>query len=162
MSEIWYRRNGGAPAPLPSFAVDEAGNNWTDLANNPEGREACGFQPAPEQPDYDPATQIVRWDDAAEAWAVEDKPEVPAATQLPLPLTKFQFIGLVQSAGGMTDDMLAEAADNVLFRAFWIKFQMVTQVEKTDPVTAASLQALEEAGYLPNGSAPVLNAWPKG
>lgn len=131
-----WRRNSGELQELPFADYDPTGTHWTDLVNNPDGRAACGW--------------------------VEDPAAVPppAPPRPPAVLSRLGFVGLVQAAGGMTDFMLMEAADNVLFRAFWVKFQMAEQVEKGDPITVAALTALEEAGYLPNGSSAVLSAWP--
>ena len=71
-----YRQNGSAPAPLPSVAYSANGDAWTDLANNPDGLAACGFVLAPDQLDFDPATQAVRWD--GDAWVVDELPPQPA------------------------------------------------------------------------------------
>lgn len=83
-----------------------------------------------------------------------------AARHPPLVLSKLQFIGLAQMAGGMTDTMLSTAHADPAFGAFWIKFQMAENVTRDDPITAASLGALQMANYLPNGAAAVLKAWP--
>ena len=88
---------------------------------------------------------------------VADVPPEPA----PAVLSKLQFIGLAQMAGGMTDAMLVTAQADPNFAAFWIKFQMAGSVECEDPTTAAALGALEAAGYLPEGIDAVLSAWPK-
>jgi hypothetical protein len=50
VTERWSK-NGGPAQALPFMDQDAAGNGWTNLANNPEGRAACGWIPAgvPEQ-----------------------------------------------------------------------------------------------------------------
>ena len=73
-----YRRNGGAPAPLPFDAFDAGNDHWTNLAENAEGRAACGFVEAPPVPAFDPGAEAVRWDEAGEAWVIEALPPPPA------------------------------------------------------------------------------------
>lgn len=51
-----YRRNGGAPAPLPAVAYTDKGFSRTDLANQPESRRELGFVLFGS---YDPTTQVV-------------------------------------------------------------------------------------------------------
>jgi hypothetical protein len=68
-----YQRGGGEPAPLPFSAYDSTGRVWTDLANNPEGIEACGFVPGPDKP----ASAI--W--LQDAWIVVSTPDYDRDTQ---------------------------------------------------------------------------------
>lgn len=42
MAERWSKR-GGPGLPLPFMDTDASGSVWSDLANSPEGREACGW-----------------------------------------------------------------------------------------------------------------------
>lgn len=163
-----WRKNGGAPEELPFSDRDPAGELWTNLLSNREGREACGWAEAPPEPvageDYDPATHTARWDRASGAYVIEARPPAPPPPPPPEPvpvaLTKLQFVGLAQAAGGMTDAMLVTAKKAEAFEAFWLKFDMALDVRRADPLTEASLGALEAAGYLPNGAAAVLAAWP--
>lgn len=161
MTELLYRRSGGVPGALPFGAFDANNDYWSDLANNPEGREACGFVAAPYPAGFDDEKQVATWDEAAEAWVISDRPAPPPPPEpAPIVLTKLQFIGLAQAAGGMTDTMLVQAKNSSAFEAFWLKFQMAESVAKADPITAASLGALAQAGYLPKGAAAVMSAWP--
>jgi hypothetical protein len=41
-----WRKNGGPARDLPDRDQDEAGSVWTDLANSPDARAACGWAPA--------------------------------------------------------------------------------------------------------------------
>ncbi len=88
MSDLHYRRDGGPPDLLPFSAVDDAGQFWTDLPNNPAGVAACGFVPGPSKPqagvDYDPAAQVPRWDEVAEAWMLDMLPPPPPPTKADL------------------------------------------------------------------------------
>lgn len=163
MTDTLYRRHGGAPDALPFGAFDAKNDYWTDLANSPVGRKACGFVAAPYPDGFDPDTQVATWDEATEAWVVSDQPAPPPApAPVPQILTKLAFIALCQSAGGMTDAMLVTAQADAQFAAFWIKFQMAENVQRDDAITKTSLGALHAAGYLPKGAAAVTAAWPKG
>jgi hypothetical protein len=68
---LWMRA-GGEPQPLPYFDQDPDQNIWSDLANNADGRAACGWVEAPPRPDVDPATATVTWD--AGKWVVTPIP----------------------------------------------------------------------------------------
>ena len=71
-----YRKNGGAPQPLPAVDYDDVGLSWTDLANNPPGLVACGWTPAPPVPSYDSALEILTWSAEGEAWTLTPGPPV--------------------------------------------------------------------------------------
>lgn len=153
-----YQRNGGEPAPLPSIAFDERNFAYTQPYAE-EDLAMLGFSPAPAQPEFDPATQRVEWRDGA--WVVVDLPPAPPqSAPAPTVLGRLRFIVLCQTAGGMTDAMLVEAQKNPAFEAFWIKYQMASAVERDDPITRGALDALAAGGYLPNGKAAVIAAWP--
>ena len=40
--KLWSK-NGGPPQALPDSDLDAKGDNWTDLANHADAREACGW-----------------------------------------------------------------------------------------------------------------------
>ena len=161
MTDAFYRRNGGTPAPLPTIYHDAANNAFTPPYAD-EDLARLGFVLAPPRP-ADTDTQTAEWDAEAEAWAMVDRPPAPPAPEpVPAILFRLQFIELAQAAGGMTDAMLVKAQGDPAFSAFWIKFQMASVVERDDPVTAASLDALAGGGYLPKGKAAVVAAWPEG
>lgn len=161
MSTPLYRRDGGEPRPLPFSAMDASGNNWTDLANNPEGREACGFVPAPDQPAYDPATQAVRWDGATEAWVVEALPPPPPPPEpVPLSLTKLAFVTLCQKAGGMTPTLYMQARKSPDFEYLWDMLGFAEVVDRDNEFTVMALDALEAGKFMPKGKAAVIAAWP--
>lgn len=153
IGEQLYRRNGGPPERLPFAAYDAAGNSWTNLIGNEEGRIASGFVEAPPKPD-----PRAVWDVGADGWVVP--PPSPPPEPVPVPLGRLTFIMLAQEAGGMTDTMLVTAQKDERFEAFWTKFQMASTVERDHKVTSDALQALQATGYLPNGAAAVEAAWP--
>ena len=64
-----FTRGGLEPTELPAADMDGQGNTWTNLADNPFGREACGWTPVP-APMFDPATQRLEWMEVG--WAVID------------------------------------------------------------------------------------------
>lgn len=84
-----YRKDGGAPQALPAIDYDAAGQPWTDLASNAEGRAACGWTLAPAQPSYDPSTEEVVWVDGA--WEVRALPPAPEPALQPIRVTKIDF-----------------------------------------------------------------------
>nr|USU31124.1 hypothetical protein NG677_17500 [Methylobacterium sp. OTU13CASTA1] len=171
-----------APGPLPFAATTSTGEPRTDLLGQyeagyltladiadmslwPANLNEVPFDPETEAP----ADLIMTLDHGARTVAaVRGKrpltPEEIEARKPPPPvpaiLGKVEFITLVQMAGGMTDEMLVDAHANPLFAAFWIKLQMASVVQRDYPTTPAALDALAFAGYLPNGKAAVLAAWP--
>jgi len=170
------------PAPLPFEATTSKGEPRTDLA----GQYAQGFltladladmglwkatlTEVPYNPDTEAPTDITKTlnTKAKTVACVRGKrpltAEEIAARQPPAPvpavLGKVEFITLVQMAGGMTDKMLITAQKDPNFEAFWLKFQMASSVQRDYPTTAGGLDALAAGGYLPNGKAAVLGAWP--
>ena len=89
-------------------------------------------------------------------------PVVPVVPQpvVPKPLTQLEFIRLCRSAGGSTPEMIVTAKTDPALAYMWMEFEMAHGVEKGDPSTAEGLGALQELGYLPNGTQAVLDAWP--
>lgn len=70
-----WQKNGGDPATLPFQDAQADGTIWTNLADNPEGRAACGWTQAPDEPPYNPATQQVAWVNGT--WVVQPIPTPP-------------------------------------------------------------------------------------
>lgn len=101
MTEALYRRNGGIPAALPFDAFDAKGDHWTDLANKPDGRAACGYVLGPSKPAYDEATQDARWDAASEVWLVERRPPPPPPSKADL-LAYAESVFAFRRDGGVT------------------------------------------------------------
>ena len=97
-----WRKNGGAPQALPFRDIDADNNMWTDLANNEEGRAACGWTEAPAMPDYDPATQDIAWVDGA--WVVTDRPPPPVTLPSEVPMWKVMRVLITR---GEDDDLQA-------------------------------------------------------
>ncbi|MCB8835928.1 hypothetical protein [Aurantimonas sp. VKM B-3413] len=161
MSDL-YTRAGSVPAPLPIRFVDDDGEVWTDLAGQlAEGHlshqqiSGWGFVQADPAPDHDPGHRV-EWDGAA--WVQVALP--PAPNPQPLALGKLDFMLLVQHAGGTSDAQLTEASKDPTLESFWVKYQMASEVHRDHPVTAAALAALDGLGYIPNGAAAVIAAWP--
>lgn len=134
----------------------------------PEGWETRGLwrvvnaplpehDPAAERPEpgalvVDAEARVVR-----QGWTVQPLPA--ELRPQPRPLTKLQFVGLCQSAGGMTDEQLVAAHEDARLRALWLKLSLATAVELTDPATTAGLEAMQALGHLPDAQA-VIDAWP--
>lgn len=78
-----WRKAAGPAGKLPFMDASAGGRVWTDLANNPEGREACGWAPAgvPDQVTRDQAVAVLRergllaW---LEAWLATNRPDLLA------------------------------------------------------------------------------------
>ncbi|WP_279483400.1 hypothetical protein [Aureimonas sp. SK2] len=167
----------GLPTELQGLDLVTLANLPAALDPVPEQFEDVGFWPADLLPvEFDARKKVATGEFAvtldAEAKRVSATPilrdltaeEIAALPSVPEPrpttLGRLQFIVLAQSAGGMTDAMLVEAKDNPAFAAFWIKYQMAEAVERDDPITRGSLDALAAGGYLPKGKAAVIEAWP--
>lgn len=154
-----YHTTTSAPAALPIYHRDSAGKLHSALYEKTDAAlEALGLYLTPDKPTYDPATQRVQWDQAAQDWAIEDLSPPPAPQ--PVQLTKLQFITLGQTDGGMTDAQLVAARSDENLAAMWIKLEMATSVDRDNADTQAAIGALDLLGYLPNGAAAVLAAWP--
>lgn len=158
MTANLWRKAGRAPGPLPFFDVDAAGQPWTDLVNSPEGRDACGYIEAPE-PSYDPATEILVWDFAAEDWRVE--PTLPPiAVTGPVRIAKFwlferftedqerRFAVLEFQARNLSPADLADPAKEPLFQLqrFLRRLDALTIVELDAAGTLAGFELLRLLG----------------
>lgn len=69
-----WQKNDGAPQSLPFQDAEADGTVWTDLANNPEGRQRCGWAEAPPKPEADPGCEVI-WVNGA--WAQSPLPPPP-------------------------------------------------------------------------------------
>jgi len=174
------------PAPLPEVATAHDGRRFSSLADQlaaghltvADLADLFDLWPATlDEVAFDPETEaatdfVMTLDSVARTVAavrgkrpltpeeIEARKPPPPPPPVPTVLGKVEFITLVQMAGGMTDEMLVDAHANPLFAAFWIKLQMASVVQRDYPTTPAALDALAFAGYLPNGKAAVLAAWP--
>lgn len=145
------------PAALPPELFGLADSDLADLS--------AALSPVPDQFDgvgYWPAVEADV--DAPEVDAEARRVRVPIALAplepQPKILGKLEFIGLVQMAGGMTDAQLVTAYKAPELEAFWVKYQMASQVVRDHEVTAQALGALDALGFIPNGAAAVIEAWP--
>lgn len=87
--QLWTK-SGAAPVTLPAEDVDADGRIWTDLANNAEGRTACGWTAAPPAPPYDLATEDLVWSPTGE-WFVVLRPQPePVAPVVPAEVWTYQ------------------------------------------------------------------------
>jgi hypothetical protein len=158
VSETLWLRAGFNPAPLPPIAFDALGQPWTDLANNPEGREACGFTPAPPYPDHDPATQAPVWNGAG--WDLAALPEVPPETRrVPkvdffrrfTDVEKVAIYGARKRIAEMTSEEFADIAN-----IGWWKLALVFEtldlipefIELDHPETLDALSAFAQSSFI--------------
>jgi len=170
-----------APVGLPAALVGLSDESLADLPAAldpvPEEFDGVGYWPVDYAPvQYDPRLQTqtgeVTTTADPETGRVVAVPvlrdltedEIAALPPLPVPqprvLGKLEFIGLVQLAGGMTDAQLTTAYKDPQLEAFWVKYQMASQVLRDHAVTTEALGALDALGYIPNGAQAVLDAWP--
>lgn len=86
----------------------------------------------------------------------------PSVNAVPKPklLSKLEFKRLCVSAGGMTGEMYVACNENPLFKEFWLDFQLAQEISRDDEDVNQGLVAMASAGYLPNGAAAVIAAWP--
>ncbi len=102
---LWYTTT-TPPGALPAIAFDEDRNAYTDLANSPAARQACGFREAPPVPAHDPTLQKPVWTGAE--WALEGI--------IPTEVSRLQA-RLALLAAGKLDEIeaaIAAAADRTL------------------------------------------------
>lgn len=130
-----YRKNNGDPVQLPFSDYDAAGDLWTDLANNPDGVTACGYVEAPPQPDFDPATQAVRWDSATSAWVVEALPPPVQPTEV--------YVDKIRFA-----DLLGQPARLAIANARKMAALVVIQPGQTPTTDQQNLLAFEDGASL--------------
>ena len=76
---LWLKGDAD-PMALPYLDVAPNGDTWCDLDNNPDGREACGWAPAPDAPAINPATQALTWSNGG--WVVTAIEQPDPAAQL--------------------------------------------------------------------------------
>jgi hypothetical protein len=88
------------------------------------------------------------------------EPEVPEVVTRYRELTPMELMDLCATAGGMTNELFAQAWQNPQLVTFVGSLQLAKGVERGHPRTEAGLMALEALGYLPDGAQAVLDAWP--
>lgn len=160
--------------PLPPW-LDGIGASEDQIADCAwAGHEGVGYwSEAVTDPALDPATEtltgeIVWSEPDAQTRTVTGErvkraltpEEIVGREPRPQVMSKMQFIRLVQTAGGMSDALLAQAHAEPLLKPFWIKFNMTSEMQRDDIDTQAGLGALAALGLLPNGAQAVIDAWP--
>lgn len=126
--DLW-RKNGGPPRDLPQDDIDASKQSWSDLANNPEGREACGWVRAPEYPEYDTATH-------KPVWGTTDWVIVPI---VPQKVSRMQAKLALDEAGMLdaVETFMASAPPRV--RIYWTE---VSELHRNHPVLLEATTAL--------------------
>jgi len=169
-----YRKHGGEPRDLP--AVDYSGEapdrlSWSDLANNPDGLEACGYAVGPARPDYDPATHVCVWNALAEAWRLDALPPIaePEITAPPpIRIGKFwlferftedqemRFAKLESQVSALSASDLDDPANAGLFQLsrFLRRLSALSLVELDAPGTLASFELLRLLGVFGDPASP--------
>jgi len=166
-----YRKNGDAPQALPFVDLDDQGLSWSDLENNAEGREACGWAPAPVPPAYDPAVHTLSWSDDAEAWVLTEipPPPEPEPPQLqPIRIGKFwllerfsaaqeqRFAALEAQARNLTPAQIADPAFEPFYQLqrFLRRLDALSIIELDAPGTLAGFELLYLLGVFGDPASP--------
>lgn len=167
-----YRKNGGAPRPLPAVDYDELGLSWTDLENNPDGLIACGWSLAPDAPAYDPAVEVLSWSDAGETWVVTPLPPPPDPGPTPPPqpirigkfwlLERFsaaqeqRFAALEAQARTLTPAQIADPAFEPFYQLqrFLRRLDALSIIELDAPGTLAGFELLRLLGVFGDPASP--------
>lgn len=125
-----WRKNGGPPENLPPVDFDASGSAWSDLENNEEGREACGWAPAEDPPAYDATRFIHQWNGGAGGWdLIPLKPQVVSRLQFRLEL---EDRGMLSTA----EDLIAASPKKTQ-----IYYQDSTEFHLTHPVLQSFIGA---------------------
>jgi hypothetical protein len=110
-NDFWIK--GGAAMLLPYR--DQAGGFYYDnLANNPDGRTACGYTKAPDWPDFDPTTQEPIWQGGGWVLFNLPAPSPPLRPELPKSVVIKRLISIGKISAAMTAIMA-----NPAFFALW-------------------------------------------
>lgn len=90
----------------------------------------------------------------------EPGPQTPTGNYRPL--SKIEFVQLVQMAGSVSDAQLVAAYKDSNLEALWLKLGWVNQFYRDNPDVEPALDALVATGYLDaNGKTAVLANWPQ-
>lgn len=154
-----YTRDGSYPAPLPFRIRLKDGRTRTDPTSfTLEEIADAGYIPAPEEPQYDPATQRINWDGSD--WIVSDLPPVVISY---MTLNKLEAIELFRSVTGKGDiEELAMRKDPAL-ELLWMKWEtdVPQSIHRDNPVVGVFLDGLIAAGHATaEHKAAMLDAWP--
>lgn len=93
-------------------------------------------------------------------WVLAIYSEPPVNTPTYKVLNQLQFIELCQEVGGMTDDALVAAKNDILLAAMWIKFNAAKEFAINDIRTVKGLEVLEALGYLQKSVQYIIANWP--
>jgi len=149
-----WTKDGSIPGPLPAQDADSGGRIWTNLPDNVEGRQACGWTEAPDRPAPAPG-EVVAWIDGA--WVVEPEAAPQAA---PLRIAKYwllqrfsdaqerAFAKLEYQARSMTPAQIDDPANEGLYQLqrFLRRLDALTVVELDAPQTQAGFELLRLLG----------------
>jgi len=153
METLW-RKHGGVPQSLPFADFDDTPDrlHWTDLANCPAGRLACGWTEAPPKPPADPG-KIVVWDQDTETWVQEDLPPPPPE------IRRVSRIAFLQRLDGSTRRAIRAAAKtDAVIEDFLDLVYATDLIELDHPDTLAGVAYLVMCELLSEAEAEALLA----
>jgi hypothetical protein len=150
---------------FPVYQFDDFGNFVAEIDSGLEGYipPNCTHVAPPELS----AGQYAIYKFGFDEWEVRSARVEPPVFDAPPPpqkpprtLTPLEFLGLCETAGGMTDALLVAGHADATLAPLWLKFGYAKEIEKESALTSSGLDALHATGYLPNGKQAVLDAWP--
>ena len=110
-----------------------------------------------------PDTVCVEADGIGIGWVLGrdgyEAPPPPIPT--PRPLTQLEFIRLIQSAGGVTNQELVAADADPNLAAWWIMFRLAQDIRLDDPTIVEGLAGLVSLDYITEAERlAVIAQWP--
>ena len=150
---LWSKA-GETPGQLPFQDADPTGRVWTDLANNAEGRLACGWAHVEDPPAHGP-DQVAVW--RAGEWVLEGSPPVLSAAMRIAKFWLFErltdpqeraFAKLEFRARNLSPADIDDPANEELFQLqrFIRRLDALTVVELDAPQTVAGFELLRLLG----------------
>jgi len=155
----WSKHGAYPVSVLPDKDIGSAGRIWTHLANNPEGREACGWLLVTE-PEYDPYTEMLVWvtGDVTTPgyYSVEPKPANPVTPKPQYFITQKELMDLfttteqtkIKIEQKTVDEMTAaqfSQPQSMVYQLFSVamdQFERSKAIELHNPQTIAAIKQI--------------------
>jgi len=78
-------------------------------------------------------------------------------------VSRIDFIEMLETHAGFTDDLLVQSRDDQSLSSFWTKFEFADGLKRDHPYVVKGLDALVSTGYINDrGKKAVLDNWPRG
>lgn len=139
-----WSKGGAEPVDALPWQETAAGALYTDLANNPEGRAACGWLEASDKPEAWPGKLVV-WRKGQ--WRQVDAPAPPPPAPRILSRIDFQRRFTVEELAAI------QGADDPLVKNFLFSLTIVLNVDLDNADTQAGVGYLEQHELIAAGRA---------